>query len=1026
MADAGAAPTAQPKLIQDGTWSKSETLMDAPENYVGRSSDAVLGYYRSAIQFNMPELTDKVVTKATLRIHISSINYTFNQNPFLTVYGSTADVWSNGAFPLNPMDQPLNTKTGSDLQVGWVDFDVTPFVQQQTDDVVSFALLANEAGNPGDYSEIAYSADDNGVDAPQLILETAALPVVSKMPEVAAVTTEEDIPTSNITITPNPQDSTVVTHYQITNIIGGRLYHSDGVTEIPDGTFITAAEASDGVRFVPTANANNAAGDTFSFDVKAAQSAMGDGLSDATRAVVHVTEVNDAPTAQDQTLSSISEGSGERTIPFAELLAHASAGPNENGQHLTISSVSSIAGGAVRLDGTNVVFTPQPDFNGTAGFSFTVTDDGTSNGAAVPLSVVKLASFPVNSVADVPNVTDALTEEDKQSFDGLILTRNQIDGSDVSYFRISNIIGGTLYKNDGAMEIGDGQFISVTDGEAGLKFTPDRYANSPSGDHFSFDVQSSLDAEGTGISEPNQAKITVSEVNNSPIAVNDTLPSLSANAGTQSIAVDDLLANDTAGPVNESLQHLSIASVENAQGGTVVLDGAVVLYTPNSGYQGPASFDYTMIDNGTTNGALDEKSSTATASFTINSVPTPDPVPTPTPDPVPTLDPVPTPDPISPDDNYAELRPSINNKKMLVGDTERVIASVVKSDSSEIDVTDKATWTSSDTNVATVTQGEIRALSEGNTVISATYSGNSFNVPITVTAVVAPAPSDNAGSDSSNSSSSNGGGSGHRKSDRSSEDFSSNTATSEASSSPVTVPTESVAVPEERVTEPAVPVQDIFNSNVVVADNKVLQNIKSKAESALNSSASVKPSDLQGHWAEKTINTFSKLGIINGYKDGSFRPDGEITRAEFSAIISRIFDISGGNQPVALNDIGNHWAQDAITKLTAAGVLNGYKDGTFRPDQTIVRQEMAVILARILDLDRLKGDTSNEKSFTDLSTSFAADTIKQLTRAGVLSGINTSQFGPKYHASRAEALTAIYNALSLNSEIKTVLESLEQ
>ncbi|WP_260846469.1 S-layer homology domain-containing protein [Paenibacillus polymyxa] len=370
------------------------------------------------------------------------------------------------------------------------------------------------------------------------------------------------------------------------------------------------------------------------------------------------------------------------------------------------------------------------------------------------------------------------------------------------------------------------------------------------------------------------------------------------------------------------------------------------------------------------------------------------------------------------------MRVSINNGQMLVGGTERAIAKVVKSDSSEIDVSEEATWTSSNANVATVTQGEIRALSEGNTVISATYSGYSFNVPVTVTAVAAPAPN-NAGSDSSSSS---GGGSGHRNRDRSSDDSSSNTATSAVSSPSVTVSKEPVTVPvsEELVTEPTAPVQDIFNSNVVVADNKVLQNIKSKAESALNSSTSVKPSDLQGHWAEKTVDTFSKLGIVNGYKDGSFRPDGEITRAEFSAIISRIFDISGGNQPVALNDIGDHWAQDAITKLTAAGVLNGYEDGTFKPDQTIVRQEMAVILARILDLDRLKKDTSNEKSFTDLSASFAADTIKQLAQAGVLSGISTSQFGPKYHASRAEALTAIYNALSLNSEIKTVLESLEQ
>jgi hypothetical protein len=116
--------------------------------------------------------------------------------------------------------------------------------------------------------------------------------------------------------------------------------------------------------------------------------------------------------------------------------------------------------------------------------------------------------------------------------------------------------------------------------------------------------------------------LTVTEVNDPPDAVNDTLSAINEDAGQRAIPFADLLGNDTKGATNESGQTLTITNVGNAVGGAVSLDtpNAQVLFTPLANFAGTASFDYTVQDNGTTGGAPDPKTDTATASFTINVV----------------------------------------------------------------------------------------------------------------------------------------------------------------------------------------------------------------------------------------------------------------------------------------------------------------------------------------------------------------------------------------------------------------------
>jgi hypothetical protein len=103
-------------------------------------------------------------------------------------------------------------------------------------------------------------------------------------------------------------------------------------------------------------------------------------------------------------VTNVAEDSGARTIPFASLLGNDSKGPfNESGQILTIIDVSGAVGGAVQIVGTNVIFTPTTDYNGPASFTYTLQDNGTTNGADDFKTSTAVASFTIDVVNDAPS-----------------------------------------------------------------------------------------------------------------------------------------------------------------------------------------------------------------------------------------------------------------------------------------------------------------------------------------------------------------------------------------------------------------------------------------------------------------------------------------------------------------------------------------------------------------------------------------------------------------------------------------------
>ncbi len=102
-----------------------------------------------------------------------------------------------------------------------------------------------------------------------------------------------------------------------------------------------------------------------------------------------------------------------------------------------------------------------------------------------------------------------------------------------------------------------------------------------------------------------------------------------------------------------------------------------------------------------------------------------------------------------------------------------------------------------------------------------------------------------------------------------------------------------------------------------------------------------------GMWCNRAIATLTNMGIIKGYTDGSFRPNADITRAELATIIARFAKLDVNTK--TFSDINGHWAQKSIELAAGNGWINGYEDGTFRPNNNITRAETFAMINRVLD-----------------------------------------------------------------------------
>lgn len=174
-------------------------------------------------------------------------------------------------------------------------------------------------------------------------------------------------------------------------------------------------------------------------------------------------------------------------------------------------------------------------------------------------------------------------------------------------------------------------------------------------------------------------------------------------------------------------------------------------------------------------------------------------------------------------------------------------------------------------------------------------------------------------------------------------------------------------------------------------------------------------SDIVGHWAEDSIAELVEKGIVSGSGDGKFYPENNITRAEFSKMLVDTMEIdtnTGAQQQ--FTDVDNSaWYYGYVMALYKQGIMSGYEDGTFCPDNSITRQEMAAVIYRVLQSRGIPMD--DEAEFTDISevSEYARTAVVKLGGAKILSGFD-GYFRPADSLTRAEAAVVMlktYNIL---------------
>ncbi|MBJ6361368.1 S-layer homology domain-containing protein [Paenibacillus sp. GCM10012307] len=179
--------------------------------------------------------------------------------------------------------------------------------------------------------------------------------------------------------------------------------------------------------------------------------------------------------------------------------------------------------------------------------------------------------------------------------------------------------------------------------------------------------------------------------------------------------------------------------------------------------------------------------------------------------------------------------------------------------------------------------------------------------------------------------------------------------------------------------------------------------------------------DIESHWAKANIERLTSRQIVSGVSESIFAPAQTVTRAEFAAMLTRALGLQNDSQKIAsdFKDVpAPAWYADSVAAAAKAGLLKGYADGTFRPNATITREQMAVMAANAITFARNAGADvpqaiSKAPIFKDESDvhTWAVESVRQAAAAGILEGNSKGQFLPLDRASRAEAATIIVRLL---------------
>ena len=179
----------------------------------------------------------------------------------------------------------------------------------------------------------------------------------------------------------------------------------------------------------------------------------------------------------------------------------------------------------------------------------------------------------------------------------------------------------------------------------------------------------------------------------------------------------------------------------------------------------------------------------------------------------------------------------------------------------------------------------------------------------------------------------------------------------------------------------------------------------------LSSGASATFSDTSGHWAESAIKKWSEdYSVIQGYSDGTFRPDTSITRGAFAVILDRFLKYQTASPASTFTDTPGTWCESSILKLNQAGVMLG-DGGEAKLWTNISRQEAVVMIARAFSV----AESKNAPTYADAAgiSNYAKGYVAAMAEKGYLTDVKNQQFRPRDAITRAEIVNILNNMVTV-------------
>ena len=208
-----------------------------------------------------------------------------------------------------------------------------------------------------------------------------------------------------------------------------------------------------------------------------------------------------------------------------------------------------------------------------------------------------------------------------------------------------------------------------------------------------------------------------------------------------------------------------------------------------------------------------------------------------------------------------------------------------------------------------------------------------------------------------------------------------------------------VVLPNGKVIKPE-------NGSTVGTDGTIKNPDGSVTNPGGDTNPAIQFTDVSGHWAESTIKSFVNAKYINGYSDGTFRPNNSITRAEFVKILNKYFGLTNKSGKV-FSDTSSHWAKEEIDIAVTNGIVNGFPDGTFKPEAPITREQASVMISNYKQISDKDLDKLNTYKDSSEVSDWAQASVEGVLEQGYMSGYPDKTFGPKKNLTRAEAVVTL-------------------